>query len=247
MNDMAENIGSGRIGVLDMARTLALVGMAVFHFTVDLEMFSYVPQGMTTSGGWAVFARLIAGSFIFLAGVSLWLAHGGGVRWSAAGKRLLRIAMAAALVTLATRLALPQGFIFYGILHSIFVSSLIGLLFLRVHEAVTIAIAAAVWVLPYVFRSEVFDAPWLVWTGLSRQVPFTMDFEPLFPWLAPLLLGVAFAKIAARAGLWRRLRNRPAPGPVAAWVGWPGRHSLAVYLIHQPVLIAVVYVYTVYL
>jgi uncharacterized membrane protein len=244
---MAEHSGTGRIGALDMARTLALVCMAVFHFTVDLEMFSYIPQGTTTSGGWAVFARLIAGSFIFLAGVSLFLAHGGGVRWLAAGKRLLKIAMAAALVTLATRLALPQGVIFYGILHSIFVSSLIGLLFLRTHEAVTIAVAAAVWALPYVYRSEVFDAPWLVWTGLAERVPFTMDFEPLFPWLAPLLFGVAFAKLAARSGLWDRLRSRPASGRLAAWLGWPGQHSLAVYLIHQPVLIAVVYVYTVYL
>lgn len=57
--------------MLDVLRSFALLGMIVFHFTRDLEMFGYLAQGTTLSGGWALFARSIAGSFLLLAGVSL--------------------------------------------------------------------------------------------------------------------------------------------------------------------------------
>ena len=43
---------------------------------------------MTAVGGWKLFARCIASSFLFLAGVSLFLAHGDGIRWRGFWKRL---------------------------------------------------------------------------------------------------------------------------------------------------------------
>ena len=65
-----------RLVAVDLARTVALCGMVVFHFTFDLELFGHLPQGTTVTGGWAVFSRVVAGSFLFLSGVSLILAHG---------------------------------------------------------------------------------------------------------------------------------------------------------------------------
>ena len=125
---MVAGVG-GRLVAIDLARTVALVGMAVFHFTFDLEMFGLVPPGTTTTGGWAVFARLIAGSFLFLAGLSLVLAHGEGIRWRAFGVRMAKVAGAAALVTAGTYAAFPHAFVFFGILHSIALASLMGLAF----------------------------------------------------------------------------------------------------------------------
>ena len=40
--------------------------MAVYHFTWDLEFFGYAEPGMTAVGGWKMFARCIASSFLFL-------------------------------------------------------------------------------------------------------------------------------------------------------------------------------------
>ena len=96
MSDAAVPAPGQRLAWIDLARTLALVCMAVFHFTLDLEMFGYVAPGTTTSGGWAVFAKGIAGSFIALAGYSLVLAHGGGLR---RGSYLRRLAMIVAAFT----------------------------------------------------------------------------------------------------------------------------------------------------
>ncbi len=46
-------------------------------WSTTCELFGHLPPGtVAMPGGWAIFARLVAGSFLFLAGVSLVLAHG---------------------------------------------------------------------------------------------------------------------------------------------------------------------------
>lgn len=66
----ADATGAKRIALLDALRGLALVAMAVYHFVWDLEFFGYVAAGTAGTGGWRMFARLIASSFLFLAGYS---------------------------------------------------------------------------------------------------------------------------------------------------------------------------------
>lgn len=241
----AEPVLSGaapRISEIDVARTLALAGMVVFHFARDLEIFGHLPSGTTLNGGWPLFARLVAGSFLFLAGVSLVLGHGDGIRWRPFLRRLAAVGAAALAITAATYAAMPEAFIFYGILHSIAVASVAGLLFLRLPAPVLVAVAAFVALLPGLFRSAVFDAPWLVWTGLAERVPRSLDFEPFFPWFAPFLAGMALARLAATAGLWDALRARPLIR-TGHWATWPGRHSLVFYLAHQPVLLGLLWLH----
>ncbi len=215
--------------------------MVVFHFVVDLELFGHLPPGTTQSGLWPWFARAVAGSFLFLAGVSLWLAHGRGIRWRAFLRRLAVLALAAGAITLSTWLAMPDRFVFFGILHSIAAASVIGLAFLRLPATVTLVAAALVLVAPAVLSNGAFDAPALLWLGLSTWRPPTMDFEPVFPWLAPCLGGIATARLARSAGALGRLSRLRAGGRAARALAWPGRHSLAIYLAHQPVLIALIW------
>ncbi len=232
-----------RIVAVDLARTAALAGMALFHLVFDLELFGHLPAGtVAMPGGWAIFARLIAGSFLFLAGVSLVLAHGNGIRWPAFLRRLAVVASAALAVTLGTYAVMPGQFVFFGILHAIAAFSVLGLAVLRLPVAVTVALAGAVAMLPGVWTGPAFDAPALLWLGLSTVRPTAMDFEPLFPWFAPFLAGMAAARLADRAGVGTAL-SRP-PGPLAARLAWPGRHSLAIYLVHQPVLLGLVWLAT---
>lgn len=219
---------------LDLARTAALAAMVAYHFAYDLDILGLIPRGTATSGWFWWHARLTAGSFIFLAGISLWLAHGQGIRWPAFWRRFGKIAAAALLVTVVTHFALPGLTIFYGILHSIAVSSLLGLAVLRLPALVTLMLAAAMAALPYAFTHPAFDGL-MVWTGLGPTRPVTADFLPLFPWAAPLLAGVAAGRLASRFSLWPALDWSATP--MLRKLAWPGQHSLAIYLIHQPVLL----------
>lgn len=233
-----------RLEAIDFARGLALLAMAIYHFAWDLEFFGYAPPGMTAEGGWRLFARSIASSFLFLVGVSLFLAHARGFRRGPFLKRLAMVAGAAAAISLVTWLAVPGGFIFFGILHQIALASVLGLAFLRAPAWVAIVVAIAVAAAPHFLRSTFFDHPALWWVGLSSVNPHSNDYVPLFPWFAAILLGLAAAKIAAAAGLFQRLGQLS----LHEWtrpLQFAGRHSLAVYLIHQPVLIACVWLFSV--
>jgi uncharacterized membrane protein len=226
-----------RIELIDVARGGALVAMAVYHFTWDMEFFSYVQAGTTAVGGWKIFARCIASSFLFLVGVSLFLAHRDGVRWPGFWRRLAMIGAAAAAITLATFIAVPEAFIFFGILHQIALASLLGLLFLRLPWPVTLVAAAAIVAAPLFLRSAFFDHPAWWWVGLSSANPRSNDYVPVFPWFGAVLAGIAAASLARQAGWLPRLASIDAPRAARPLIV-AGRHSLAFYLIHQPVLIA---------
>lgn len=225
---------NARVQIVDQGRTVALIGMIVFHFARDLEMFGIWPSGTTTTGIWYYLARLIAGTFLFLAGVSLVLGHRERINWRAFWIRFAKISVAAALVSGVTYIGFPGVFIYFGILHSIALCSLIGLVFLRLPA--TVAALAAVGVLA-IHQSAVYPLNSALWgfTGLSASVRPSLDYVPLVPWLAPFLAGVAVGKLwTPRAAV---------PGTVQNLFGWAGRHSLAVYLVHQPVLFGAIWLW----
>ena len=233
----------GRIELIDIARAAALAAMAIYHFAWDLEFFGYTTPGTTAAGGWRLFARCIASSFLFLVGVSLVLAHGRAIRWPGFLRRLAMVAAAAAGISLATWLAVPDAFIFFGILHQIALASLMGLAFLRLPPVLTLLVAAAVVAAPHSLRSEAFNHPALWWMGLSTANPRSNDFVPVFPWFGAVLVGIAGGKLASSSGVLARLAGIQ-PGSWSKPLAFAGRHSLAVYLIHQPVLIACLWLFS---
>lgn len=232
-----------RIPLIDWLRGFALVAMAVYHFTWDLGYFGYIDPSTATTGGWRFFARMIASSFLFLAGFSLVLAHARGLRPKPFMIRLARILAAALVITAGTWFAFPDTFIFFGILHAIAAASVIGLIFLRLPVAAILVAAVAVTAAPLYLRAPVFDHPALWWVGLSLHIPRSNDYVPLLPWLAPFLAGMAACRLLLAGKLAEQLAAI-GTGVHSRWITLlekAGRHSLAIYLVHQPVLIALLY------
>lgn len=224
---------------LDVARTIALLGMVGFHFVRDLEFFGIVPAGSTMTGGWAILAHIVAGSFIFIAGISFVIAHGSGFRARAWMKRFLLISGAAALVTAATYFALPERFIYFGILHAIAAASIVGVVLLGASAPTLIALAALIAVADMLVNAPVFSSPWLAWTGVGATVRPSLDFVPLVPWLAPFLAGMAIARFAPLRKLDLQMRS----SAVTRMITWPGQNSLFIYLVHQPLLLAAMWMF----
>lgn len=215
--------------------------MIAFHFRFDLVLYGLADPSLTQTGFFIWHARLVAGAFLTLAGVSLWLAHGQGLRWRAFWRRQARLIGAAALVSLVTYYAVPQAWVFFGILHSIALGSLLALPFLRLPAGVTLAAGLAVigaaQVLPELLA---WNHPGLRWLGLQTLGTSTVDLEPLFPWFGLMLIGLGLGRLWAP----RRLRPAPPPGRLLTALAWPGRHSLMIYLVHQPVLMALIWTWS---
>lgn len=226
-----------RLELVDLARGIALLAMFVFHFAYDLADFGLTDIDIPNEPGWRIFARLIAGSFLTLVGVSLVLATRHGLNRRAFLKRLAMVAGAAALVTLGTFFAMRSSFIFFGILHHVALASVLALPFLRLPGLVVAAAAIIVFALPHFVAHPLLDQPWLAWLGFSRAPLVSADFVPVFPWFGCVLTGIVLARLGlpriegSAAADWRA-RSLP-----TRLVVWGGRHSLLVYLVHQPVFI----------
>ena len=229
-----------RLPGVDVARGAALVAMAVYHFAWDLHFFGLIATDPVVHPAWLLFARGIAASFLLLV-VSLTLAAADGFDRRAFMIRLAKVSGAALLITAATMAAFPDSFIFFGILHHIAAASVLGLLALRLPTGAVPGLAGTVFVLPVLFQHPAFSHPALVWLGLAPVPPRSNDFVPLLPWFGWVLAGVAAGRAllgAPRfvAAFALRPTSRPARVMAAA-----GRHSLTIYLLHQPVLIGLVW------
>lgn len=226
-----------RIELLDLARGMALIAMTIFHFAFDLELLGIQEPGFITQPHWKYFARAIATSFLFLTGIGLYLAHYEGIRWQSWKTRMAKVVAAAMLITIATYFATPDQYIFFGILHAIAFASLAGLLFLRVPWQVIMLVAIGVFSLRYYGRTELLNAPYWYWTGLSATNPNSSDYVPVFPWFSAPLVGIAFAQLSEKMN-WLDVFAKP-----RLEQGWLrlvkllGRNSLVYYLLHQPVMI----------
>lgn len=223
-----------RLPALDLARGLAIAAMVVYHAAWDADFFGLAPAGFFAGWGWDWFRYAILGSFLLLVGAGLVLAHGQGIRVRRFGRRFLLIAACAAVITALSALAFPRHMIVFGVLHCIAVSSLLGLAFLRLPWVVTGLLGIAV-IAAGTLTFPAFDTPYLGWIGFRPSPPASRDFVPLVPWFGVVLLGMALARmrIGVRAGA-----HEPKT-PVGRGLAFAGRHSLLVYMAHQPILFVV--------
>jgi uncharacterized membrane protein len=233
--------GAGRIPLIDAVRGIAIVAMFAFHLTWDLSYFGYIDPRIVFRPAFKIFAETIGSTFLAVAGVSLVLAHAPRFRARAYLRHLAIIIAAAAAVSLATYIFVPEGFIFFGILHCIALASLIALPFLFLPWWIPFLGAVFVIAAPRVFVSPSFDAPIWWWTGLSIFEPRTNDYWPILPWAGVLLLGVAAMKLGDRFALRERLARWQPQNLFARSVVFGGRHSLAIYLVHQPIFFGLVW------
>ena len=225
-----------RIAAIDAARGVALGGMVVYHLIWDFAHFGLIAPTAPFAPATRALSHLVASAFLALVGVSLALAHPHGLRRNAFLKRLALIAGAAALVTAASYAIDSAEPILFGILHCIAVSSLIAALFVAAPPWAALVVGALAVAAPFAYSSPAFNPPALVWLGLGTVSPFTLDWRPLLPWAGVVLIGLGLTQAAAaRLTGWRWTAWRPSrwPGRAAAFAG---RHSLVIYLVHQPIL-----------
>jgi uncharacterized membrane protein len=169
------------------------------------------------------------------------LAHRRGIRVRPFLRRLAIIVGAALLITIATRVAIAEAYVRFGILHGIAAASVIGLAFVRAPMWLALLAAAAAFAAPAFLADPAFDGAALLWLGLGASVPTMVDYVPVLPWVGPTLLGIAATRIALARGIERRIAGWTPSTGIGRGLITAGRWSLAIYLIHQPILLGLFY------
>ena len=236
-----------RLWELDMVRGIAVVLMIFYHFVFDLAYFNVYAVDMYR-GPWQVFARGIGTTFIVVMGISLTLRYNRLKPELEQGrvfrKYLLRGATLVGwgiVVTAATYFVVGRGFVVFGILHLLGSSTILAFPFLRSRWAALVGGLVAIGAGLYV-NHLVSAHPWWLWLGVQQIGRFMVDWYPVLPWFGFALLGV-FLGFSLWPGGRRRI-ELPDLSQVAPVRGltFLGRHSLLIYLIHQPVLLGLLIV-----
>lgn len=230
-----------RLWELDFLRGLAIVFMVILHLFADLYFFYGLKINFPL---WYGGQRLTAGLFLLLAGISLTLSHARAVHNGRTAEdilkrqilRGLKIFGWGMLITLISRFFLKEWYIRFGILHLIGAATVLSFPFLKyrlwnIGAGLTL-IAAGV-----LLHSLRFPFSWLIWAGFIPTGFRSVDYFPLLPWLGVVLLGIGAGNMLY-PGRQRKFALPDWSGP--PWMSslcFLGRHSLVIYLIHQPVIL----------
>lgn len=220
-----------RYEVIDALRGIAIVLMIAYHASFDLNYYGWIHQDFNHAPFWLVARALIVSLFLLLVGIGLvFNAEQGST--ASFWRRQAKLLAACMAVSLGSYLMFPQSFIFFGILHFILLASLAGRLFVRL-QYVSLAVPATLAILAGVFFSHpLFDHPALQWIGFMTYKPFTEDYVPLFPWFGMVLAGIFIGRVLLNRPAWLNMH-------LSGSLALAGRHSLAIYLLHQPVLLGI--------
>lgn len=237
-------VGGARHARLDVLRGLAMVWMTAYHLCYDLGYFGWWRQDFLHDPFWTWQRTAIVSLFLLCVGLGQALAWQQAVPWRRFARRWAQVAGCALLVSAGSYAMFPRSFIYFGVLHGVAVMLLVArasagwrLRWLWLAGAVALALpwlAEAVLAGPLAASAPAWDSRALNWLGWITRKPFTEDYVPVFPWLGVVWWGMAL-------GRWLLQRpSQPLAGRVAgasAPLAWLGRHSLAYYMLHQPVLI----------
>ncbi|MFN9031668.1 MAG: heparan-alpha-glucosaminide N-acetyltransferase [Betaproteobacteria bacterium] len=229
-----------RLPIVDALRGFAVVQMIVYHFIYDLDYFGWVDLAMNRDQPWVLWRTLIVTQFLLLVGVSLVLrdAYKPGVRdfW----RRWAEVAGAAALVSIGSWLVFESRFIWFGILHFVAAALILGRLLLPL-KAWCVPLGVAAIVAGVTYRHEFFGTMLTSVVGFAHNKPRTEDYVPLFPWLGVVLVGMGLAALWQQRGfpLTPALQRLNAAVPRVLVV--LGTWALTVYLVHQPLLMVLLW------
>lgn len=238
-----------RLWEIDMMRGVAIVMMVIFHLLWDFWAFRIMPDLILYAGFWKYFQRTTAVLFLLLVGVSLTVSYRRAMQRSRKKKQqgiwqkfLLRGARIFAIGMGFTIFGMFSGFgyVHIGILH------LIGLAIILTYPLLGYRwLNLILWgifvIIGGIVRNTPLDHNWFVWLGLHRPDYYPLDYFPIFPWLGVVLLGIFLGNALYNdQGRIFALPDFSEALPVRG-LRFLGRHSLIIYVIHQPLMIAILY------
>lgn len=232
-----------RYRILDYIRGINLMSMMIYHLIWDLVYIFGIKWTWYQSEGAYIWQQSICWSFILLSGFC----------WDIGKHKLKRgliVFGAGIMVTVITKLFMPEHQIVFGILTLLGSCTLlliplerllkklpkgiglIGSMLLfgglkQINEGY-IGMGQAV----FCYMPETLYEGYLgTYIGFKDAGIYSTDYFSLFPWLFLFIAGYYFYKIIYEKGLLKKLQVQK-----ETWIEYIGKHSLIIYLLHQPVI-----------
>lgn len=238
-----------RLTTLDSLRGLALISMILYHFTWDLVYIVGLPWAWYESKAAELWQQSICWTFILLSGFCVALSsHPLRRGWIIFG--------CGAAVTLVTALFLPEDIVIYGILTFMGTAMILTAALqypLKKLKLVPSAILALVFFGLFLVTKQIsygyldcfgshialpdfLYANYLTaFFGFMPRGFYSTDYFPLLPWIFLYLTGYMVSRILVNVREGRMLTKKAfhinVPG-----VSFIGRHTLLIYMAHQPLL-----------
>ncbi len=223
-----------RIWELDAFRGLCILGMVIVHFVYDIAVMYRIvdwqlPAWFTFIQSWGnLFFLLISGICVTLGSRNM--------------KRGAIVFGAGMLCTLVTWGLWKLGFfskgmiICFGVLHCLGLCMLLWPLFKQLPNWAIGSLAAAMIAAGLYLNSGSFTTvKYLFPLGLTYPGFSSSDYFPLLPYLGYFLAGALLGRLVygKKESL---LPNANLKNPLIATLLFFGKHSLIIYLLHQPIL-----------
>ena len=236
-----KNKENNRVYILDAFRGMAVCGM-IFHHSYVLLNFTYgVTFSFFSSTLFEVLQMVFVSVFLFVSGICTNYSR-------STAKRGAVIFGAAIVVTIVTAVAMPllgiYGLeIYFGILHMLGLSMLlyacIRLILNRCDPALIcvfcliLFIGQSIWMEFVPYANDPYNI--LMVFGFPSKNFYSADYYPLFPYFFMFVAGTAIGRWIKKGffPIWfYRFR--------APFFEFIGRHSLLIYLLHQPIIFGII-------
>lgn len=226
---------SSRVYAFDALRGFTIISMVLFHATYDaVYLFGFPLNGFADPLIQNIWRCSISWTFIGLAG---WM-----TRFSRNNfKRAAVYGACAALVWVATSLAQADIPISFGILYCMaactLCSAVLSPVLERVHPGAILALSLCLFALTHALPYQTYEFEGLAWLGFPSARFMSGDYYPLIPYVFLYIAGASGARLFDRLvpqgyPSWMRANHLPILSAL-------GKHSLVIYLAHQPLLLAV--------
>ena len=225
-----------RFWEIDFIRGIAIIMMIIYHFIFDLNYFKFINVSMS-SGFLGIFQKIIAISFITLVGISLTLASS-KKNLSGIIKKGLLILGLGFVITIITLIFVQDSPVYFGILHLIGTSVVLSVIFLKSFKLNIILGILSIFI-GNILSKIIINFPWFLPFGVKYKGFSSLDYFPLFPWFGFVLIGIFIGKILYK----NNQRNFSiVEEPInLRLIELLGKKSLLIYMIHQPIIISILY------
>ena len=242
---------SNRFIELDILRGIAIGLMIFLHLLWDLDYFGFLPLNHQIYQ----FQYIVPITFFLLVGICLVVGKNKNPNKTPLEQknynrhlimRGIKIFGFGIAITIVTFIFMPDRPIIFGVLHFIGLSIILSIPFLKL-KYYNILFALLIIFVGIIIGQYPIENPTIFHLILgfhqSNIWSYTIDYFPLIPWFGVILLGVLLGDILYKDNKRKFILPDLSKYRSFTALSWIGKHSLVIYLLHQPVISGVLFIF----